>query len=128
MSWCWTQSRTQSEYCKKKNFFATGTLIALEPHNFAQLVFLKAYNSIHKFDIICLSETYIDSNILPNYSNLEIPGYDLVRSDHLSNKKRGSVCVYYKSYLPLRNIDINVWMCEVWANGRSQTLQFHCII
>ena len=51
-------------------------------HNFAKLVLLKPYNSIHKFDIICLSETYLDSSILHDHSNLEISRYDLVRSDH----------------------------------------------
>ena len=30
-----------------------------------------------------------------------------MRSDHPSNKKRGGVCIYYKSYFPLRIIDIN---------------------
>ena len=30
-----------------------------------------------------------------------------MRSDHLSNKKPGGVSIYYKSYLPLRIIDIN---------------------
>ena len=30
-----------------------------------------------------------------------------MRSDHPSNKKRGGVCIYYKSYLPLRIIDID---------------------
>ena len=30
-----------------------------------------------------------------------------MRSDHPSNKKCGGVCIYYKSYLPLRIIDIN---------------------
>ena len=80
---------------------------SIAAHNFAKLVLLKAFNSIHKFDIICLSETYLDSSILHNDSNLEIPGYNSVRSDDPSNKKRGVVCIYYKSYLPLRIIDIN---------------------
>ena len=30
-----------------------------------------------------------------------------MHSDHPSNKKRGGVCIYYKSYLPLRMININ---------------------
>ena len=76
-------------------------------HNFVRLVLLKASNSIHKFDIICLSETYLDLNILSDDSNLEIPGYNLVRSDHPSNKKCWSVCIYCKSFLPLRIIIIN---------------------
>ena len=41
---------------------------------------------------------------MDNY-NLEIPGYNLVRSDHPSNNKHGSVCIYYKAALPLRAID-----------------------
>ena len=72
-----------------------------------KLVFLKAYNSIYKFDIICLLETYLDSTILHDDSNLEISGYNIVRSNHPSNKISGGVCIYYKSYLPLRNMDIN---------------------
>ena len=82
-------------------------LNSIAAHNFVKLVLLKAFNSIHKFDIICLSETYIDSSILHNISNLEIPGYNLVHSDHPSNKKCRGVCIYYKSYLPLRIININ---------------------
>ena len=38
---------------------------------------------------------------------MEIPGYHLVHSYHPSNKKHGGVCIYYKSYLSLRIIDIN---------------------
>ena len=51
-------------------------------HNFAKIFLLKAYLAIHKFDIICLSETYIDSSIPTNNDNLDIDGYNLVRSDH----------------------------------------------
>ena len=59
---------------------------------------------IHKFDIICLPATYLDSSISTNNDNLDIDGYNLVRSDHLSNTKRVEVCIYY---LPLRVININ---------------------
>ena len=52
-------------------------------------------------------ETYLDSSILHNDCNLEIPGYNLLRSDYLTNKKRRGACIYYKSYLPLRIIDID---------------------
>ena len=71
------------------------------------MVLIKAYNSVHKFDITCSLETYLDSNILPDDSNFKIPGYNLVRSNHPSNKKRGVFFIYYKSYLPLTIIDIN---------------------
>ena len=103
---CWTQPRTQTEYCKKITT-CHWNLNSIAAHNFAKLVLLKSYNSVHKFDIICLSETYLDSNILPDDSKLKIPGYNSVHSNHLPNKKRGGVCIYYKSYLPLRIININ---------------------
>ena len=57
-------------------------------------------------DIICLSEIYLDSIIQSDNDNLEIPGYNLVRSDHPSNNKRGGVCIFHKASLPLRVIDI----------------------
>ena len=69
-------------------------------HNFAKLSLLKAYVSVHKFDIICLSETYLDSSIYNK--KLEISEYYLIRSDHLSNNKHGGICIYYKSFLPLK--------------------------
>ena len=69
-------------------------------HNFAKLSLLRAYVSVHKFNIICLSETYLDSSI--DDESLEISGYYLIRSDHPSNKKRGGICIYYKNFLPLK--------------------------
>ena len=66
----------------KKLSICHGNHNSIVSHNFAKLVLLKPYNSIHKFDIICLSETYLDSSILHDHSNLEISRYDLVRSDH----------------------------------------------
>ena len=59
--------------------------------------FLNSYNSLHKFDIMYLSETYLDSNTPLDDDNLEISGYMLVRSDHPSNTKRGGVCLYYQN-------------------------------
>ena len=70
---------------KKRLSICQWNLNSKAAHNFAKLVLLKAYNSSHKFDIICLSETYLDSSILHDDGNLEIPGYNLVRSDRPSN-------------------------------------------
>ena len=69
---------------------------------FTKVSLLSACISVHKFDIICLSEIYVNSEILSDDNNLEIPGYNLVREDHPSNGKHGGVCVYYKSSLPFR--------------------------
>ena len=60
-----------------------GNLNSITSHNFIKVSLLTAYNSIHKFDIICLSETYLNSETLSNDENLHIPGYNLIRADHL---------------------------------------------
>ena len=52
--------------------------------------------------MICLSETYLNSETPPNDTRLELTDYNFFRSDHPSNNKRGGVCVCYKSTLPLR--------------------------
>ena len=82
-------------------------LNSISAHDYSKLFLLKAYVSVHKFDIICLSETYLDSTVLLDDDNLVIFGYNLIRSDHPSNTKRGGVCLYYKSYLPLRVLNIS---------------------
>ena len=76
-------------------------LNSISAHNYAKVFLFKAYIAVHKFDIICISETYLDSSTPSNDSNLEISGYTLVCSDNPSNNKRGGVCIYYKSFLPL---------------------------
>ena len=73
-------------------------LNSLSAHNMATLHLLKAYVTVHKFDIICLSETYLDSSITVNDHNLETSGYNLIHSDHPSNSRCGGVCIYYKKY------------------------------
>ena len=49
---------------------------------------LSAFISVHKLDIICLSETYLNSGTSPDDENLEILGYNIIRKDHPSNTKR----------------------------------------
>ena len=59
-------------------------------------------------DIICLSEIYLDSSIPSDDENLELPGYNLVRTDNPTNTNRGGVCIYHHNSLPLKVIDIDV--------------------
>ena len=82
-------------------------LNSISAHNFSKVSLLNAYTSLHSFDIICLSETYLDSSILSHDPNLEVQGYDLIRANHPSNVKRGGVCIYYKNHLPLKLTNIN---------------------
>ena len=73
-------------------------LNSISAHNYVKVFLFKAYIAIHKFDIICISETYLDSSPPFDDNNLEISGYTLVHSDHLSNNKKSGVCIYYKSF------------------------------
>ena len=83
-------------------------LNSISAHNFIKLSLLRAYISINKIDIICLSETYLDSSISSDNDNLELPGYNLVRADNPTNTKRGGVCICYHNSLPLKVIDIQL--------------------
>ena len=69
---------------------------------------LKAYVTVHKLDIIYFSKTYLDSSIQFDDNNLEISGYNLIRSDHVSISKRGDVYIYYKNFLLLRVCDVSL--------------------
>ena len=53
------------------------------------------------YDIICLTETFLGSLIENDDDRISIPGYNLLRTDHPSNAKRGFVSSYYKDHLPV---------------------------
>ena len=67
---------------------------------------MSAFISVYKLDLICLSETCLNSETLPDDKYLEILGYNFIRKDHPSNTKRGDVCVYFKNTLPFKLIGI----------------------
>ena len=73
-------------------------LNSISAHNYAKLSLLRAYLAFHKFEIICLSETYLNSSNSPDDETLEISGYNLVRSDHPLNSKRRGVFIHCKNY------------------------------
>ena len=86
--------------CGKSFLICYWNLNSVSAYNYIKLFSLKVFTAVHKFDIICLSQTYLD------FSIVEISGYSLVKSDHPSNNKRGGVCVCYKKILPFRALDI----------------------
>ena len=87
--------------------FCHWNLNGIAANNFVKITLLEAYNAIHSFDVICLSETFLDSDYSHDDPRLELQGYVMVRSDHPSDTKRGGVCIYYKEHLPfVRRDDI----------------------
>ena len=53
-------------------------LNSLLAYNYNKLFLLKAYIEVHKFNVICLSKTYLDSTVVSDDENLEITRYNLV--------------------------------------------------
>ena len=80
---------------------------------------LQAYNAIHRFDIICLSETYLHNSYHTNDDQLAFPGYNLIRADNTNNIR---VCIYYQGTLPLKIINVNILneclVCELSFGSR----------
>ena len=68
---------------------------------------IEAYNSIHNYDFICISETYLDSSVSLDDKDIATEGYNIVHADHPSNHKKGGVCIYYKESLAVQLININ---------------------
>ena len=88
-----TNPGPQSKLCQEFSI-CHQNLNSIATHSFIKVSLLKAYIAIYNYDVICLSEIYLDSNILSDDKNLEIPRYDTILADHPSNSKRGDVCVY----------------------------------
>ena len=53
----------------------------------------RPYIFLYRFDVLRLSEIFLDSYTLSENSNLELPGYNLVSNDHPSNSKRGGAYI-----------------------------------
>ena len=72
--------------CKEYFSVCHWNLNSIYTHDYSKSFLLKGYIILHKFDIICLSETYLDFTIPSDDEKLQSPGYTLIRSDHPSNK------------------------------------------
>ena len=79
---------------------------SIAAHNFAKLSSLEAFNAVHNFDVICISESYLDSSFPTDDSALDLKGYKLVRADHPLDIKRGGTCVYYKEVMPIKFLNV----------------------
>ena len=69
-------------------------LNGLTAHDSIKISLLQAYIIQNNYDIICLSETFLNSSIQTNDDRISIDGYNLIRADHPSDSKREGVCIY----------------------------------
>ena len=108
---------------KKENFFSCchWNVNSLLAHN--KLSMLEAYNVAHKYDVICISESYLDSTVPLDDKSLSLNGCNLTRADHPDNGKRGGVCMYYKENLALRIFSTSYFdqclLCEVTCQNQK---------
>ena len=82
-------------------------LNSIESNDFLKVKLSTAYNVMHKFNIICISGSYLNSDTLSNDNNLNIPGYNMSRADHPSGNWRRGVSIYYKDSLSIKMLNIN---------------------
>ena len=87
---------------------------SLTAHNYLKVSQLQTFNFVHKFDILCISKTHLDSSVSKDGNALPIEGYSVIREDHPSNTKRRGVCIYYNNELSVRHIS-NIRLPECLA-------------
>ena len=57
---------------------------------------MEAFITSNNFDLVCLSETLLESTIPNDDVNIQINGYSLLRADHPNKIRRGGVCIDFK--------------------------------
>ena len=65
--------------------FCHWNLNGLTAHDFIKILLLQAYITQYNYDIICLSENFLNSSIQSDDNRIKLDGYDLIRSDHPSD-------------------------------------------
>ena len=81
--------------------FCHRNLNGLTAHDSTKISLLQAYIIQHNYEIICLTETFLNSSIPSDDNRITIDGYNLIRSDQSSDSKKGGVCIYYNDNIPL---------------------------
>ena len=76
-------------------------LNGLTAHDYIKTTLIQACITDQNFDIVCLSETFLNSSIQNDDYKLKTNGYNLIRSDHPGDSKKDGVCIYYKEHIPL---------------------------
>ena len=74
-------------------------LNSMSAHNYSKISLL---TDIYLHMILIYVFLKLTSTTDINDGNFKIPGYIMYRVDHSSYVKRGGVCIYYKTMLPLK--------------------------
>ena len=93
--------------------FATWNADSLLSREKCKLDYISALDSVHKFDIFGVCETFLGPKT--DLNHLVIPGYHKVpyRADCLEEgRPKGGVCLYYKNHVPIKNREDLVTLYE----------------
>ena len=78
------------KYTSNQSFFICNwNLNIITARNYLKISLLRAYISLHNFNLVCITETYLDSTTVRDDKNLEIAGYN----QHLIVKEVVFVCI-----------------------------------
>ena len=98
----------------KRNFpIAHWNVNSIAAQNCVKLSQLESDNAIHTYDLICLSETWLDSATSLDSNDLSLKSYNLHRVDDSDDVKKGGVCVYYKETLAVHFLQTKLDQCIV---------------
>ena len=80
-------------------------LNGLAAHNFSKIPLLQAISVSKNYDLICLSETFLDPSIDSSDERVTIEEYNVLHADHPSNKKgEESVLIIRNMFLSLKEM------------------------
>ena len=81
--------------------FCFWNLNSLTAHDNIKISLLQVYVTQYICDITYLSETFLNTSTQNDHDRIKIDGYNLIRSDHPNDSKKGGVCIYYKKNISL---------------------------
>ena len=97
-------------------------------HKMLKKSLIEAYNTSHKYDFTCISETYLDSTVAADDKDLAIEGYNLVHAVHPNDLKKGGVYIYYNESLAIQLINVNYLseclLCQITFDNTKGYLQY----
>ena len=76
---------------------------SLSAHNLLKLPSITAYNTIYKYDFVCISETYLDSFVQSDDRDISINGYKLIRADQFQKRR----CMHFLQRITCCSVNKN---------------------
>ena len=82
--------------------FCHWNLDSIVVNGFIKIPLIEAHNSFYNYDLIALSETYLDSSITNETISLTGFSKEIFRCDHPDGMKRGGICLFFKDILTIK--------------------------